>query len=649
MAIEKMKLVSVTGMLEHLDNLLWVLCQTDCFHVEHVSENSTSQYGFRALNETNPYADLFRRASDLSAEMSSETKYAPYDDLELDGQEAFDGYLTGLEESLARLTQKRKDLSEKIAQHEQTLVQLNHLAGLNVTLDEIFECQYVKVRFGRLPYDSYPKLAYYDDKTFFFVPFDHDDDYYWGVYFAPLNKIAVIDDVFKSLYFERMRVPDYAHGTPEKAMDHISAELETDRKLLNDTLQQIEEISGKESATLQKVYCKLKFLNDTFEMRKNVSVLNGKFYLVGFVPEKQSEAFAHSCETVYSVSVVIKPYDADQRLTPPVKLKNSWFARPFEMFVKMYGLPSYHEIDPTAFVAVTYTLLFGIMFGDLGQGLLISIIGMLVYKWKKLELGRIMTRIGISSACFGVLYGSVFGFEDLLDPLYQNLFGLEGKPIDVLAPDTTTFILLVAVAIGVVLIVICIALNIYLGFKQKDFTKALFGQNGIAGILLYVGVIFAVVMMLVFHVDVLNPVFIIVCIVLPLIAMFLREPLSKLCKKRKDLKPKDGIGGFIIENFFELFEFMLSFVTNTMSFLRVGGFVLSHAGMMMVVFTLAESLGSVGSPVMIVFGNLFVMAMEGLIVGIQVLRLEFYEIFSRFFEGNGKPFVPLKVHYENEE
>ena len=87
----------------------------------------------------------------------------------------------------------------------------------------------------------------------------------------------------------------------------------------------------------------------------------------------------------------------------------------------------------------------------------------------------------------------------------------------------------------------------------------------------------------------------------------------------------------------------MSFVTNTMSFLRVGGFILSHAGMMAVVFTLSSMIGGAGSPVVLIIGNLFVMAMEGLIVGIQVLRLEFYEMFSRFFDGDGKAYVPSRV------
>ncbi len=95
-----------------------------------------------------------------------------------------------------------------------------------------------------------------------------------------------------------------------------------------------------------------------------------------------------------------------------------------------------------------------------------------------------------------------------------------------------------------------------------------------------------------------------------------------------------------------MFENVLSYITNTVSFLRVGGFILSHAGMMAVVLTLMEMIGGFGSPIVFVIGNIFVMAMEGLIVGIQVLRLEFYEIFSRFYEGDGKEFRPVVVSYK---
>ena len=131
-------------------------------------------------------------------------------------------------------------------------------------------------------------------------------------------------------------------------------------------------------------------------------------------------------------------------------------------------------------------------------------------------------------------------------------------------------------------------------------------------------------------------------IVLPIVLMFLKEPLGKLLKHRSP-KPDESIGSFIIDSFFELFDIMLSYITNTMSFLRVGGFIISHAGMMAVVLTLTQMMNGAGSIVAMIFGNAFVMALEGFIVGIQVLRLEFYEMFGHYFDGQGTPFEPLQL------
>ena len=136
--------------------------------------------------------------------------------------------------------------------------------------------------------------------------------------------------------------------------------------------------------------------------------------------------------------------------------------------------------------------------------------------------------------------------------------------------------------------------------------------------------------------SIMNPLTIIVFIVIPLLSILFHEPLSNLIAKMK-VTPQEGWGGYIVEGFFELFEVLLGFVTNTLSFLRVGGFILSHAGMMSVVMVLKDMSGGAGFIVFII-GNIIVIGLEGLIVGIQTLRLQYYEMFSRYYDGGGKPF-----------
>ena len=647
MAIEKMSLINIVGNMTDLDKTLLRCLQWGFFHPEMAIHSAEPSHGFKLLEGENPYAAPLNNVLRLCSELKlkpEKTDFHP-DELDLPKITAF---LSSISESVTSLAEKERAVKESISQHEQAIIQLKHLAGLNTSFDDIFASEYVKVRFGRLPYDSYAKLAYYDNKTFFFFPFDHNKEYYWGVYFAPANKIAVIDDIFSSLYFERVRIPDYAHGTPEKATANILAIMEQERESLEEITKQQSALCEENRQTLLWCYSLLKFANATFDLRKYVATINNRFYMIGFVPKADQEKFAALFDDVASVDVVAKPYDADPSLTPPVKLKNNRLTRPFEQFVGMYSLPSYKDIDPTSFMAITYTLLFGIMFGDLGQGLVLVILGIVLSKWKKMNFGRILIRLGCSSAVFGTLYGSVFGFEEALNGFYQTVFGLESKPIEVFDTNTTNMLLLAAIAIGFALICISIIINIYLGFRSKDYERAIFGNNGIAGLVFYAAAAFAVLDMMALNTGIVTLPYILCLIVLPLLVIFFRGPLTKLIQRRKDVF-EQGIGEFILENFFECFEYVLSYLSNSMSFLRVGGFILSHAGMMAVVMSLSEMVGTVGSPFVVVLGNLFVMGLEGLIAGIQVLRLEFYELFSRNFEGNGKPFAPAVVDYSVEE
>ena len=345
---------------------------------------------------------------------------------------------------------------------------------------------------------------------------------------------------------------------------------------------------------------------------------------------------------MYGIEYSVEKADNEIKHSPPVKLKNNKFSRPFEMFVDMYGLPSYNEIDPTVLVSIVYTVLFGIMFGDVGQGIILSIAGAIMYKLKGMMLGKILIRCGISAALFGVLFGSVFGFEHLLDPFYRMLFNLEEKPIKVMEPNTVMLIMLASIGLGVIIITVSMILNIYSSFKRKDYESAMFGQNGLAGLIFYSSVV-AMAVCVLLNINIVNNFYIIILIVLPLLIIFFKEPLGAIVSKKTHVWPEKW-GEFILQNFFEVFEILLSYLTNTMSFLRVGAYDLGHAGMMFAVFTMAEVFGE-GSPfvygLVILIGNIFVIVLEGLLVNIQVLRLNFYEMFSRFFEGQGKAFSPV--------
>ncbi len=329
------------------------------------------------------------------------------------------------------------------------------------------------------------------------------------------------------------------------------------------------------------------------------------------------------------VYVVVDEGHGEDVKNPPTKLKNLKIFKPFEMFIKMYGLPAYNEIDPTSFVAITYSVIFGIMFGDVGQGLCLVIGGLLVYKLAKMNLAAIIALAGVFSTIFGFLYGSIFGFEEVLHPIW-------------LSPrENVMTMLITTVGFGVFLIVLSMVINIINAIKAKDWGRLFFDTNGVAGLVFYSALITCVVLVFTGH-ALPAIIFFIIFFAIPLVLIFLREALTHLLQKKSRIFPEHK-GMFFVENTFEMFEVLLSYLTNTISFLRIGAFALSHAAMMGVVMILAGA-GEGAHPniIVIIIGNIVVSALEGLVVGIQVLRLEYYEMFSRFYKGTGKEFKPYK-------
>lgn len=643
MSIEKMEFLTIVGVMKDLDQSLAKCVESECFHMADASkEISFGNEEFVRIDDENPYKELLKRIVDLDIGESFEFHEINTDDISAMPLDDIDSSFSELESQFKNKNKEIYELSSKIKECKQAMLQMKHLKGMNIDLERLLSCTHIKVRFGRLPCESYQKMSYYDNKTFIFMPYDDDGNYKWGFYFAPIDSIKETDSIFKSLYFERIWLPDFITGTPEEEYSKLSKKNEELEKQKNAAIEYRNSMIFEKGELLNKYFCRIKYLYDLFELRRNVIVYNDKFYMAGFVPKKRIKEFSKNFECIESVSLVAKPAGEGNIEKTPVRLKNNAFSKPFSMFVEMYGLPSYNGFNPTMLVAVTYTLLFGIMFGDLGQGLIISLVGYFLYRKKGNMLGAILQRAGLSSAFFGLIYGSVFGFEHALDPLYKFI-GFKHKPLEIM--DNTMLILLGAIVIGVGIILISIIINIFIGFKHKNYSEALFGNNGIAGLVLFSSLLAGVAVMMTGKGNLFNAPYIICLIVIPLLIMFFREPLGCIVLRKK-FKPESGIGDFFASNFFEVFEFILGYATNTLSFVRIGGFIFSHAGMMSVVMLLSESVAKGASPIVIVIGNIFVMGMEGLIVGIQVLRLEFYEVFSRFYDGDGQPFEPVKINYD---
>lgn len=638
-----MVLVNIIGSVKSLDLTLFNIVKSELFHLENV-DNGDLNPKFSHINEQNPYVNLFHKIEDLLDVLEIEPVYTDYSSLKYDIYDIEDK-VDKLYDVATSASKEKIKLINSVDIKEQSLTQIKHISGLDANLDDVFTSKYATARFGRLPVDSYLKLDYFKNKNFFFFPFDNDKDYYWGVYFMPKKYETEIDEIFKSLYFEEYVIPDYIKGTPELAVQSISDQIRQEKISIEADDIKLNKLRKEEKDDLLKIYSKVKMLHDTFNFRKYAVVFKKEFRLEGFVPKKDIDSFTKLFDDTCDVIIDEMPPEMDKRLSPPVKLKTCRLFKPFEMFVETYGLPSYEGINPSSYIGLIYSILFGIMFGDFGQGALVIVFGLLLWKLKKMMLGRILMRCGFCSMIFGFMYGSFFGFESNFKPFW-NAIGLGGIfPLDVLNSQTSLVLLMLSLGLGILIILVSIGINVALAFKRGDVGTALFSHNGIAGFLMYGGIVVAALLLLLLNINLFNPIFLIIVVVIPLIVIFFSEPLSRKISK-KDNKEKNEKFSFVDASF-EMFDTLMSYCTNTLSFLRVGGFILSHAALMLVVMQFAHMAGNFGSPIVIVIGNLFVMGLEGLIVGIQVLRLVYYETFSRFYSGDGKPFKPAKVVFKN--
>ena len=642
-----MSLISVDGPAKALDAALMACCESGCFHI--VSNGAVA----RNLGEQNPYANIYARVRDMAINLKIPVKNADFAGVECESAEDFENYLGDISKRYDELNEQYAAVEQRLREHRETDAYIMHLHGLDVPFSELFSMKYVKMRIGRMPLDNEEKLKYYATKCFIFQEFEKTDEYVYGIYLVPVQYVEFADELMTSLGFERTRLPDYLEGDAELADKKLHAVIEEEEKEKIRIEKELAYFADSLSGDFSAVLSKLKYKSEVNDLRKKVVISSGRFSFSGYCPARDSKklrtAIVKSAKNVQCVEI---PVDKKHAEDVPVKLKNNVITRPFEMFTKMYGLPVYGGFDPTPYVAITYMLMFGIMFGDVGQGLLISLLGLILTKKTKNQLAPIMTRLGIFSALFGCVYGSVFGIETLIKPIFhrENIWngvcdmmgnlGIPRHPSSIF--QAATAVLIFALFIGIVLILISMILNTIKNFKAKKLGEALFDVNGIAGILLYASLITGLVGSLMYGLEIMTAPYVICLIVLPAVCIFFKAPLSALVTGKKAEKFS------VAESFIGIFEGALSFLSNTMSFLRIGGFVLSHAGFMLVVSQLAGASQpnapvTAGMIITYVIGNILVMGIEGLLSGIQVLRLEFYEVFSRFYDGGGIEFKPLAI------
>jgi V/A-type H+-transporting ATPase subunit I len=449
---------------------------------------------------------------------------------------------------------------------------------------------------------------------------------------------------------------------------------------LEDRLKAVEaqlEKTAAAKAQLREEYGPaLRSLSAAFLMAAAVEDLKGKlvatasvYLLSGWVPADRVDSLVAELEKLTEGRVAARTFSPEEipevvqgKEKVPFSLKHGAFVKGFEGVVFSYGSPLYGAIDPTPFVAFFFTILFGLMFGDLGQGLVLFLLGLLTSRrGPKLFAGfrnysSPLIAVGISSMVMGFLTGEVFTHEGLLEAPARAITGfLTGHPEDRilhLMPEKGNVAKLFyffgfTIGVGVVLNSIGLWVNIINLLGRKKYEQAFFSKTGLAGTLLFWYAIFIALRCIAggrfVTLDLIG-------IILPALAIFFGPAIWRLIAGERPVL-EHGLMVFIMEGFVEILETASTYISNTVSFLRVGAFALSHAVLSFIVFTLSGMVarlpgGTAFQLAIMIFGNAVIILLEGMIVAIQVVRLQYYEFFSKFFTETGVAFSPFRFRRE---
>ena len=658
MATVKLKSVKIVGKDTDLDGVATVLGRSGVFQPDDARGRPDALTTWDGFSGVNPFMEPLQKLRDvaekngkkltlLDEKESRESTMSPEDAIEY-AETAADELL----DKSARIAALEKELKS----YSDGLADIENFVGHDIDLSTLKTYNHVDAVFGYLPEKSMASYHLYESKIkLHFNLIKKDGDKNWGFYLIPKEGEDEVRRIYKVLKFHVIPI-DHPEGKPENIRAELKSNLDLKTSELAAAKTDFESFWGAESKRMQTAYTLLTEKNVFYNaICKNAAVFNGGFVIVGWIPSTAEKQLVADLQQYELTTIEFEGGKSVEKYNPPTMLHTPALFRPYEMYTKMFGVPGKLDVAPTILTGIVYPILFGIMFGDVGQGAVIGIFAFILYKKGKLPVGSILVSCCVCAVIFGFFYGSVFGVETWLNPIHQLMHidfnAHAGKFVEVMDAHTSPYIIYFTMGLGVIIMTICMIINIINKFAKGHAGEAVFGTAGIAGLAFYLGLAGVLANLIVgdlcafigFNAFTL-PWLLGMCAA-PLVLIFFREPLGTLIEG-KGIHFEDGFGNYCLQNIFELIEVAISTMSNVMSFLRVGAFVLVHAGMMTVVFSLADTFGGGNIIIYIiiaVIGNALIAVLECLLVCIQVLRLNYYEMYNRFYVGDGREYVPVNV------
>lgn len=622
--------------------VLWSLGQRGIVHLTRTpaGPNTAPLQPYDGKAELDRTDDLLERCRKLIPNSATpEPEAVP---LEAAGSplDAFDSMLRRMEGKSAELLSTRQRLLSRKQELDALCDRASDYRGLDLPLDELDRFSFLHFILGTVPEGRLESVSGILGGNAVLLPLPRR---------GGRSPLLIMTTPANRQQTETLLQQAGFQSTEPRVMEDIEAK-ERERDGLIQSLGRVDEqlrLFARESGpTVASIRERVMVERRLVEARQNFPRTGTTLLLSGWIPAAQADSLRSDLAAVTRNRCVIEFSEpgTDDGAAVPVALQHSAWLQPFQRMVSAYGLPFYQDFEPTLLVAISYILMFGMMFGDAGQGAILAIAGWIAMRAGRgaalKDTGRVLLLGGLSSIGFGMVYGSYFGIPALKAyALWRD--PLEGDPLT---------LMLAAIGMGVAVISIGLVLNILNRFRRGEMTEGWLGRFGIMGVLFYWGSLALLARFAAFQSHGVAGVAALLFLALPLLGWILKEPVRAIWQSRKGGGGESGGPAVMLaESFIGVLEGVTTYLANTTSFVRLAAYAMSHAALLMAVFTVAEQIrqfspfGGLWALLVIILGNIIAIILEGIIAAVQALRLEYYEFFGKFLSGAGLPFAPFTL------
>lgn len=546
-----------------------------------------------------------------------------------------ENFLNEAETELNKLVSQMETLQKEVRETSLLEEKRNFLASANLETNEVGTFRHVFVRVGFLKSSLTSRLAtYLSGTSVVSIPLQgrRRENF---VVIAGLNEDwDFAEETLKILNFEEVTFPTGLNPDSQLGVRQAEHEVAAKKKSIEEIRLSMAKLKTRAASFAECIRETVRYE----EAKELVMRTETKSLIHGWVPydkvnelRTQLESVVPSKDSIYFR--VEKPEPED---TVPVQYGNKGVLRAFELFTRLQGVPNYFEINPTPVYTLLFVVMFGMMFGDIGAGIALVLIGLVITRLRKgifafsnkatKQIASITISCGLSTVVFGFFYGVFFLVRTPLPNLLSPLTSIEE-------------IIVIALAFGIAQIILSLILNIINMTRRKEHLKAIFGERGLIGLIFYlsgVEVGYAFVIQKNFEVFFQGTTAIFTSIAILCLALIFFSPLieSRIRHEEKAGSNKllEGLGLGL--------EAFIAFIANSVSYIRLAAFAIAHEAIGIAAVVLGTILGGVAALVLM---NVLDFMVEGFASFIQSLRLMYYEFSTRFFLKDGIAYAPFKI------